>query len=234
MRSRSEGRPPLDRRPQHKPPACRSSERGNHSMVGGVPGRRRTCCVRGVPKGNLRPRQPLARPHQPRPSRNVRTIMSDRRQNAPARAIGHGLGPSRRADSRAGRNKGRRCAVAAASRRASTAPKSNPALDPTAGKRTCRCGEVNEAAHRPVAEGRAHPEANIIFGAMVDEGPDRPGVGHGSSPPAMPTTRPRRRARGARRGAARRGALPRGAQHRPRPAAPAQHLGRRRRPHPST
>ena len=69
------------------------------------------------------------------------------------------------------------------------------------GGRDLSLWEVNEAA-KAVAEA-AHPDANIIFGAMVDEKVERPGVGHRGGhrlrrPPAARGAAPRARATRAR------------------------------------
>ena len=133
---------------------------------------------------------------------DVRTIMSDAGERAAGHRHGHGRA---RARSRPPRR-----------------PSSSPLLETSmegarsillsiTGGDDLSLWEVNEAA-KAVAEA-AHPDANIIFGAMVDEKLERPGVGH-------------RRRDALRRGSSRRRAAaePRGARRRAaRPAAARPH-----------
>ena len=53
--------------------------------------------------------------------------------------------------------------------------------------------EVSEAAK--VVSEAAHPDANIIFGANIDEDAERTGLDDGRSPPASTAAQPRRRPR---------------------------------------
>ena len=89
---------------------------------------------------------------------DVRTIMSDA-GNA-LLGIGMGVGRAAARSTRPSRPSPRRCWRRAWRARARSCCRSPPA-------RTCRCGRSTRRP-RPSREA-AHPDANIIFGAMVDE-----------------------------------------------------------------
>ncbi len=97
---------------------------------------------------------------------DVRTIMSD----AGTALLGIGMGRATSARSRRPRRRPRRRCW----RRRWTARARSCCRSPAAA--TCRCGRSTRPP-RPVQEA-AHPDANIIFGAMVDEKPRGRGLGH--------------------------------------------------------
>ena len=126
---------------------------------------------------------------------DVRTIMRD--AGSALMGIGVGRGENRAVEAPRRRRSPRRC-----SRPRSTA---RPACCSTSpGRPDLGLFEVNEAAE--VVTGRADPNANVIFGAVIDEAHGRGRPRHGRSPPASAAgraaragaTEPRRRARPAR------------------------------------
>ncbi len=132
---------------------------------------------------------------------DVRTIMSD----AGNALLGIGMGTGERA--RASRRPSRPCRSPLLE---TSMEGARSILLSITGGDDLSLWEVNEAA-KAVAEA-AHPDANIIFGAMVDEKLERPGLGHGRRDALRRAPRPR---------AARRCEEPAGRAARPAPRAAA-------------
>ena len=109
---------------------------------------------------------------------DVRTIMSD--AGHALLGIGMGTGDKRALDAAEQAD-----LLAAAGDRRSRAPRS--ILLSITGGRDLSLWEVNEAAQ--AVQEAAHPDANIIFGAMVDEKLARTRCGSRSWPPATARTR---------------------------------------------